>query len=125
MPSYNEQSAVTVLGLGPMGRALAGAFLDAGVPTTVWNRTPGKDRDLVERGATRAESPEAAVAASGLTVVCVVNGEAVDAIVRRAAVTTALKGRALVNLTADPRTGPGAPRPGPPSTASGTWTGRS
>ncbi|SFQ45829.1 NAD(P)-binding domain-containing protein [Actinomadura madurae] len=101
MPSYNEQSAVTVLGLGPMGRALAGAFLDAGVPTTVWNRTPGKDRDLVERGATRAESPEAAVAASGVTVVCVVNGDAVDAIVRRAAVTTALKGRALVNLTAD------------------------
>lgn len=101
MSSYTEQSAVTVLGLGPMGRALAGAFLDAGVPTTVWNRTPGKDRELVERGAVAARSPEAAVAASGLTVVCVVNGDAVDAIVRRDAVTGVLKGRTVVNLTAD------------------------
>lgn len=33
-------SSVTVLGLGPMGRALAGAFLDAGLRTVVWNRTP-------------------------------------------------------------------------------------
>lgn len=33
---------VTVLGLGPMGRALASAFLAAGHPVTVWNRTPGR-----------------------------------------------------------------------------------
>jgi 3-hydroxyisobutyrate dehydrogenase-like beta-hydroxyacid dehydrogenase len=101
MPSYNDQSAVTVLGLGPMGRSLAGAFLDAGVATTVWNRTPGKDRELTGRGAASADSPEAAVAASGLTIVCVVDGNAVDAIVRRPEVTAALKGRALVSLTAD------------------------
>ncbi|WP_371780929.1 NAD(P)-dependent oxidoreductase [Streptosporangium subroseum] len=101
MTSYTEQSAVTVLGLGPMGRALAGAFLDAGLRTTVWNRTPGRDRELVERGAVGARSPEAAVAASRLTVVCVVNYDAADAIVRRDAVTDALKGRTVVNLTAD------------------------
>ncbi len=40
MSMHLEQSAVTVLGLGPMGRALAGAFLEAGLRTTVWNRTP-------------------------------------------------------------------------------------
>ncbi|MFF5207966.1 NAD(P)-dependent oxidoreductase [Streptosporangium sp. NPDC000396] len=101
MASHTGQSAVTVLGLGPMGRALAGAFLDAGLPITVWNRTPGKDQELVERGAIPAESPEAAVAASPLTVICVVNYDAADAIVRRGAVTDALKGRAVVNLTAD------------------------
>ncbi|SNT27237.1 3-hydroxyisobutyrate dehydrogenase [Streptosporangium subroseum] len=101
MTSSTEQSAVTVLGLGPMGRALAGAFLDAGLRTTVWNRTPGKDRELVERGAVGARSPETAVAASRLTVVCVVNYDAADAIVRRGAVTDALKGRTVVNLTAD------------------------
>lgn len=43
MSEILDQSAVTVLGLGPMGRALAGAFLDAGLRTTVWNRTPGRD----------------------------------------------------------------------------------
>ncbi|WP_433475744.1 NAD(P)-dependent oxidoreductase [Spirillospora sp. CA-142024] len=101
MSSHTEQSAVTVLGLGPMGRALAGAFLDAGVRTTVWNRTPGRGGDLVARGAAEARSPEEAVAASALTVVCVVNSDAVDAVVRRGAVTDALKGRTVVNLSAD------------------------
>ncbi|GAB2582176.1 NAD(P)-binding domain-containing protein [Streptomyces capparidis] len=101
MSSHTEQSAVTVLGLGPMGRALAGAFLDAGVRTTVWNRTPGRDRELVERGAVGAASAEEAVAASGLIVVCVVNYDAADAVLRREAVRDALKGRTVVNLTAD------------------------
>ncbi|WP_067825449.1 NAD(P)-dependent oxidoreductase [Actinomadura kijaniata] len=97
----SDKSAVTVIGLGPMGRALAGAFVDAGVRTTVWNRTPGRDRELVERGAVRARSVEEAVAASELTVVCVVNYDAADAILRRDAVTAALKDRTVVNLTAD------------------------
>ncbi|MFD4033448.1 NAD(P)-dependent oxidoreductase [Streptomyces sp. NPDC058637] len=101
MSLHTEQSAVTVLGLGPMGRSLAGAFLDGGLRTTVWNRTPGRDRELVARGAVGAASVEEAVAASTLTVVCVVNYDAVDAILRREEVTGALKGRTVVNLTAD------------------------
>ncbi|MER5934218.1 NAD(P)-binding domain-containing protein [Streptomyces sp. NPDC002054] len=101
MSLHTEQSAVTVLGLGPMGRSLAGAFLDAGLRTTVWNRTPGRDRELVARGAVSAPSAEEAVASSGLTVICVVNYDAVDTILRREAVTDALKGRTVVNLTAD------------------------
>ncbi|KUJ53608.1 dehydrogenase [Streptomyces sp. NRRL F-5122] len=101
MSSHTEQSAATVLGLGPMGRSLAGAFLDAGLRTTVWNRTPGRDRGLVARGAVSVQSAEEAVAASSVTVVCVVNYDAVDTILRREAVTGALKGRTVVNLTAD------------------------
>ncbi|MET9444488.1 NAD(P)-binding domain-containing protein [Streptomyces sp. NPDC006610] len=101
-PSSDGASAtVTVLGLGPMGRALAGAFLDAGLRTTVWNRTPGRDAELVARGATGAHSAEEAVAASALTVLCVVNYDAGDAILRRDEVAAALKGRTLVNLSAD------------------------
>ncbi|MDI2131766.1 NAD(P)-dependent oxidoreductase [Yinghuangia seranimata] len=84
-----------------MGRALAGAFLAAGVRTTVWNRTPGRDGDLTERGVHAAASAAEAVAASPLTVVCVVNYDASDAVLRTDAVTTALKGRTVVNLTAD------------------------
>ncbi|MFE5483124.1 NAD(P)-dependent oxidoreductase [Streptomyces sp. NPDC056527] len=96
-----EESAVTVLGLGPMGRALTAAFLNAGLRTTVWNRTAGRDHELVARGAVSARSAEEAVAASGLTVVCVVNYDAADTILRRKAVVDALKGRTVVNLTAD------------------------
>ncbi|MFK0200696.1 NAD(P)-dependent oxidoreductase [Streptomyces lavendulae] len=95
------QSAVTVLGLGPMGRSLARAFLDAGLSVTVWNRTPGRDHELVEHGAAGAASAEEAVAASGLTVICVVNYDAADAVLRATAVARALKGRTLVNLSAD------------------------
>lgn len=110
MPAHTQPSTpatatpiptVTVLGLGPMGRALAGAFLDAGLRTTVWNRTPGRDTELVARGAVGARSAEDAVAASALTVVCVVNYDASDAVLRSPAVTDALKGRTVVNLTAD------------------------
>lgn len=41
---------VAVLGLGAMGRALAGALLAAGRPVTVWNRSAGKADELVARG---------------------------------------------------------------------------
>ncbi|GGQ43243.1 NAD(P)-dependent oxidoreductase [Streptomyces mutabilis] len=102
MSAHTDQPAgVTVLGLGPMGRALTAAFLDAGLRTTVWNRTPGRDTDLVARGAVPASSAEEAVAAAPLTVVCVVNYDASDAVLRRDAVTAALKGRTVVNLSAD------------------------
>ncbi|MFH8838667.1 NAD(P)-dependent oxidoreductase [Streptomyces sp. NPDC017868] len=101
MSSSSDQASVTVLGLGPMGRALAGAFLDAGVRTTVWNRTPGREGDLVERGAASAASAGEAVAASPLTVICLVNYDATDSVLRDPAVTDALKGRTVVNLSAD------------------------
>ncbi|GGL57705.1 NAD(P)-dependent oxidoreductase [Planomonospora parontospora] len=95
----DDRSPVTVLGLGPMGRALAEAFLDRGHPTTVWNRTASRAEALAARGATAAATAAEAVAASPLTVVCVLDYDAVEAITGPAA--GELKGRALVNLTAD------------------------
>jgi 3-hydroxyisobutyrate dehydrogenase-like beta-hydroxyacid dehydrogenase len=85
---------VTVLGLGLMGSALAGAFLRAGHPTTVWNRTTAKADDLVARGATLAESPAAALAAAPLVVVCVSDYDAVADVLDGP-----LDGRVVVNLT--------------------------
>ncbi|MFI8961540.1 NAD(P)-dependent oxidoreductase [Streptomyces sp. NPDC053493] len=88
---------VTVVGLGQMGAALAGAFLAAGHPTTVFNRTPDKAAPLVERGAVRAATVAEAVAASELVVVCVLDYDAVHALL--GPVAGALRGRVLVNLT--------------------------
>ncbi|MEU7583721.1 NAD(P)-binding domain-containing protein [Streptomyces sp. NPDC041068] len=88
---------VTVIGLGEMGHALATALLDAGHPTTVWNRSAGKDDALVERGAVRAASVEEAVLASPLTVVCLLDYDVVRTLMSPAA--DALRGRTLVNLT--------------------------
>lgn len=55
---------ITVLGLGNMGTALAGALIDAGHPTTVWNRSPARAEPLGARGATAADTAEFAVSAS-------------------------------------------------------------
>jgi 3-hydroxyisobutyrate dehydrogenase-like beta-hydroxyacid dehydrogenase len=88
---------VTVIGLGLMGQALAGAFLAAGHPTTVWNRTAAKAGSLVERGAQLAASARAAVQASPLVIVCVTDATATREILEPLA--DALEGRVVVNLT--------------------------
>ncbi|GAA4984101.1 NAD(P)-dependent oxidoreductase [Actinopolymorpha pittospori] len=93
-----RDAAVTVLGMGPMGRALARACVNDGHPTTVWNRTPGRADDLLAAGAVQADTAAEAVAASPLVIVCVLDYDAVHAIVGSAS--DALKGRTLLSLTA-------------------------
>lgn len=92
-----NHEAVTVIGLGMMGTALAEAFRAAGHPTTVWNRSPGKADDLVARGAVRADTVAEAIAASPLIVVCVLDYATNQAIL--GADEAALAGRTLVNLS--------------------------
>lgn len=87
---------VTVLGLGPMGRALASAFLAARHPVTVWNRTPGKAGDLLGRGAMVADSVEDAVQNGQVIVACLIDYAAVRAALERP--TVDWKGQQLVNL---------------------------
>ena len=89
----NDKASVSVLGLGAMGRALAGALLAAGHPTTVWNRTPGRADALVAQGATLAPSASAALA--DVTIVCLLD----DAAVRDVLAPAELSGRLIVNLT--------------------------
>lgn len=48
---------VAFLGLGAMGGPMAARLIDAGHDLRVWNRTPGRDHDLVSAGAFRAASP--------------------------------------------------------------------
>ncbi|MEU6264192.1 NAD(P)-dependent oxidoreductase [Saccharopolyspora shandongensis] len=71
-----KRAAVTVLGLGNMGAALAKAFLAAGHPTTVWNRSPEKAAPLVAEGAAHAEAVADAVTASPLIVACLTTYDA-------------------------------------------------
>lgn len=89
--------AVAVLGLGSMGRALAGAFLAAGHPTTVWNRSGGRAGALVAAGAVEAATAGEAIAAADLTVVCVLDPPAVAAVLDAAG--PAVAGADVVNLT--------------------------
>ena len=64
------------LGLGAMGSRMAWALLRAGHAVTVWNRTAGRDEELVARGAFRAATPRDAVAGAEFTISMVRDDEA-------------------------------------------------
>jgi 3-hydroxyisobutyrate dehydrogenase-like beta-hydroxyacid dehydrogenase len=94
-----DLAPVTVIGLGPMGRAMAGVLLKAGHPTTVWNRTPSRAEKLVASGATVAPTPTDALAASGLTILSLTDYRAMYEILGGSA--DALSGTTIVNLSSD------------------------
>lgn len=95
----NLSKQVTVLGLGAMGTALAEAFIKAGYTTTVWNRSVDKTVPLVKKGAVAASTISEAVSASELTVICVLNYDVLEQILKPVA--GELRGRTLVSLTND------------------------
>ncbi|MFI0421042.1 NAD(P)-dependent oxidoreductase [Spongiactinospora sp. 9N601] len=92
----DRPTAVTVLGLGPMGAALAASLLDNGHSVTIWNRTPHKGDALVTKGAHRAATVTEAVSASPVTIVCTKDYDTMYAILDPAI--APLHGRTLVNL---------------------------
>ncbi len=92
-----SQQAVTVVGLGAMGTALAEAFLASGHPTTVWNRSAGKAEPLIAKGAVLAKTPAEAITANRLVIVCLLDYRSVYDVL--GANVDPLSGRVLVNLT--------------------------
>jgi 3-hydroxyisobutyrate dehydrogenase-like beta-hydroxyacid dehydrogenase len=90
-----SRTPLTLLGAGAMGTALARAWLAAGHPVTVWNRTPARAGALAAEGAAVAASAAEAVAANRLVVACLLD----DASVGEALEDADLTGRDLVNLT--------------------------
>ncbi|WP_425585893.1 NAD(P)-dependent oxidoreductase [Streptomyces thioluteus] len=86
-------------GSGPWGRPSPARCSRQDTASPSGNRSAGRADALVERGAVLAGTVQEAVEAAPLVIVCVIDYNAVDAIVRPAA--EALRGRTLVNLTAD------------------------
>jgi 3-hydroxyisobutyrate dehydrogenase len=73
---------VAFLGMGTMGHAMAASALRAGVPTVVWNRDPGRTKDLGELGASVATTPADAAKRADIVVTMVTDAEVVLAIAR-------------------------------------------
>ncbi|WP_055593425.1 NAD(P)-dependent oxidoreductase [Streptomyces hirsutus] len=94
-----RNSAVTMIGLGPMGQAMTRTLLTAGHPVTVWNRTAGRADGVVADGATRAATPGEAVEASDLVILSLTDYRAMYDVLDGA--TASLAGRTLVNLSSD------------------------
>lgn len=62
----SERKRVGFIGLGHMGSPMARHLVDAGYEVTVWSRTAAHADALAARGATRADSPEEAIATGHL-----------------------------------------------------------
>jgi 3-hydroxyisobutyrate dehydrogenase-like beta-hydroxyacid dehydrogenase len=99
MKDSTTGQTVSVIGLGLMGSALARAFLANHHQVTVWNRTPSKCEPLAEAGAQVADSVAAAVEASEVVVVCVLDYPTTDALLQAPEVEAKLKGKTLVQFT--------------------------
>ncbi len=75
-----QSSKLAVLGLGTMGRAMAGSALRHGIPTTVWNRGSDAARGLAEQGAEVAPSVTEAVSEADVTITMVTDTAAATSI---------------------------------------------
>lgn len=85
---------IALLGLGRMGRELAGHLLAAGHDLTVWNRSSGKEGELPDRGATVASSVAEAVTGADAVVLMLFGPDSVRQVL--AEVVGAAKSGALV-----------------------------
>jgi 3-hydroxyisobutyrate dehydrogenase-like beta-hydroxyacid dehydrogenase len=89
----------TVIGMGMMGKRLAALLLEAGYAVTVWNRSAANAAEAVRKGASLREDVAQAVGASEVTVICVKDYEAANAILNSPGVGAALHGRTVVHLS--------------------------
>lgn len=91
--------SVTVIGLGPMGKAIVGAFLDKGYEVTVWNRTLSKADDLMAKGAMKASTVSEAITSNELIILSLTDYHAMYAIFEP--ISEQLSGKVIVNLSSD------------------------
>ncbi len=86
----NGATSLAVLGLGTMGRAMAGCALRAGIPTVVWNRDVEVARPFADHGATVALTPTDAVQDIDVVITMVTDAQAVLSIAVDLGMLTAL-----------------------------------
>jgi len=71
---------VGFIGLGSMGLPMARRLLDAGYALRVYNRTPGKAVELLERGAREVKTPAETVGPGGIVITMLANDAALETV---------------------------------------------
>ncbi|WP_147820223.1 NAD(P)-dependent oxidoreductase [Salidesulfovibrio onnuriiensis] len=88
------------IGLGIMGQPMAANLLAAGYSLTVYNRAPGRDKQLVKDGAERTDDIRKLAKASDVVIAMVPDHEAVDAILFGVrGIIRELEGKIFVNMS--------------------------
>lgn len=87
---------IAFCGLGLMGSGMARRLLLAGHEAAVWNRSPGKAKELVASGAIVAASPADAAAGADAIVLSLINGEVVHEVLFESGAVAALEPERLV-----------------------------
>ncbi|MEX2649495.1 MAG: NAD(P)-binding domain-containing protein [Alphaproteobacteria bacterium] len=95
----NTAPRVGVIGLGNMGSALADALIARGFDVTVWNRTPARTERFAKASVKVAHTVAEAAGAVDCLVMCLLDHAATMASVATDGVATALRGKALIQLT--------------------------
>jgi 3-hydroxyisobutyrate dehydrogenase-like beta-hydroxyacid dehydrogenase len=90
---------VSVLGLGAMGTIIARAFSERGKRVAAWNRTSGKGEALRATGVHICDTPEAALRASPVSILVLLDNPAVREMVGVLRASGALAGRTIVNYS--------------------------
>ncbi len=66
IPVISKDTRIGWIGTGVMGRHMCGHLIDAGYQTTVYNRSPKKASELVDKGAVLVDTPAQVARASDL-----------------------------------------------------------
>lgn len=77
----DTKPVVAYLGLGLMGMPMTLRLLAAGYTVHVWNRSRDKLKAAIDKGAIAADTPGQAAQAADLTLMCLMDAKAVEAVV--------------------------------------------
>ncbi len=92
-------SAITVIGLGQMGAALARAIQRAGHDLTVWNRSREKMQPFIDDGVVGAPDVVSAITVSPVVLVCIDNYAATHTMLQSDEIAPLWPGRTVVQLS--------------------------
>jgi 3-hydroxyisobutyrate dehydrogenase len=81
METVNEVGQIGFVGMGAMGSAMAARLVESGHQVTVYNRTSSRCKELLERGAKVADTPEEAARGADLVLLSLADEDVVESLV--------------------------------------------
>ena len=90
---------VSIIGLGAMGAGIARTLIEAGWRVSVWNRSRHKVDALVSAGAVACETPREALECNEHVIVCLADYATWMTVIEEHALTHAMSGTCLIQLT--------------------------